>query len=146
VLKLKLLIAVILCACLSGVVPSFGSGAQTREERVKDVQKRLLDYEPAQYKLKPLLQGRGYEFCNNTSARIISFHLGCVERKKHDLRIVETRPLQEKVLEPAKADRIECVSWDSDHGIFLLQGEECNKGKLAVVEVSFADGGKWTLR
>ncbi len=36
------------------------------------------------------------------------------------------------------------LSWGSNHGLF--PGEACEKGKLAVIEVSFAAGELWKLK
>jgi hypothetical protein len=56
------------------------AGQSSREEGVKAIESKLLDVASASYKLKASYNGRGYEFCNASDARVVKFRLGCVKK------------------------------------------------------------------
>ena len=119
------------------------AGQSSREEGVKAIESRLLDVPSASYKLRASYSGRGYEFCNTSSARVVKFRLGCAKRKDGQLKILSERKLQETNLAPS-GEKNSCQLWGSNHGFF--PGEACEKGKLAVIEVVLADGALWKLK
>ena len=124
--------------------PVMFAGQLSREEGVKAIESKLLDVPSAPYKLKASYNGRGYEFCNTSNARVVKFRLGCAKRKNGELKILSERKLKETDLTPSGEKGMSCKFWGSNHGFF--PGEDCEKGKLAVIEVVFADGGVWKLK
>jgi len=119
-------------------------GQDSREEGVRQIQSKLFDAPSAAYKLTAARNGRGYQFCNTSAARVVSFRLGCVERKRTALKILSERSSQAGDLAPLNGDTVDCRAWDCNDCFF--PGEACKKGKLAVIEVALADGTVWTLK
>ena len=115
------------------VFPAFSSIKQTREEGIKFIKSRLLDVSSATYQLKPSVKGRDYELCNNSSFRIERTRLGCAEKNGEKIVILSSRPYEDTKLEPAEKEKTSCHFWGSNHEI--VPGEECEKGKLAVMAV-----------
>jgi hypothetical protein len=120
------------------------AGQSSREEGVKAIESKLLDVPSASYKLKASYNGRGYEFCNTSDARVVKFRLGCAKKKNGELKILDERKLEETELAPSGEKGMSCKLWGSNHGFF--PGEACEKGKLAVIEVGLADGTVWKLK
>lgn len=114
-------------------------GAQSTEEGLRSIQAKLLDLPSAAYKLKAMSNGTGYEFTNKSTVRIIKMQIGCAKRKGHKVSILSVRPSEDVDLAPSHFR-----FWQANHGFF--PGEACKKGKLAVVEIRFADGTQWKLR
>jgi len=119
-------------------------GQLSREEGVKAIESKLLDVPAAPYKLKASYNGRGFDFCNTSDARVVKFRLGCAKKKEGELKILSERKLEETDLVPSGEKGMSCQFWGSNHGFF--PGEACEKGKLAVVEVVLADGAVWKLK
>lgn len=124
--------------------PVLFAGQLSREEGMKTIKSKLLDAPSAAYKLSASYNGSGYEFCNNSDTRVVKFRLGCVEKKNGELKILSKRKIEEIDLPPADENHIVCKSWSSNHGFF--PGEVCKKGKLAIVEVTLANGAVWNLK
>jgi hypothetical protein len=120
------------------------AGQSSREEGVKAIESKLLDVASASYKLKASYNGRGYEFCNASDARVVKFRLGCVKKKNGELKILCERKLEDTDLAPSGEKGMSCQFWGSNHGFF--PGEACDKGKLAVIEVVLANGVVWKLK
>ncbi len=137
-MKVVLLISILV------ISPTLLVGQSSREEGVKAIESKLLDVPSAPHKLKASYNGRGYEFCNASDARVVKFRLGCAEKKNSELKILSERKLEEADLPPAEGKSLSCRFWGSNHGLF--PGEACEEGKLAVVEVVLADGAVWKLK
>jgi len=131
-----------LWAIFTVVVALNVSLAQQSHEDSRAIEAKLLNVPSATYKLKAFPNGKGYQFCNNSSLDITRFRLGCAKKKAGELLILEERPFIEADLE-SKKDTVQCYSRRSFHG--FLEGY-CKKGKLAVTEVDFADGTVWKLK
>jgi hypothetical protein len=119
------------------------AGSQSREEGMKAIRSQLLIVGAVPYKLEASYNGRGFQFCNTAAVRVERFRLGCVELKDGRYKVRSERPWFEGSVEPAEGTNVSCRSWDSLHGFFPV--ELCKKGKLAVVRVELANGGKWKL-
>ncbi len=137
-MKVVLLISLLL------ILPVLLVGQASREEGVKAIESKLLAVPSASYKLKASYNGRGYQFCNTSNARVVKFRLGCVGKKNGELNILNERDLEEADLSPADEKSFSCKFWRSNHGFF--PGRACEEGKLAVIEVMLADGAAWKLK
>jgi hypothetical protein len=134
----------ILIATLMLASCCFIDAQQSREEGVKAIKRELLDVPTATYKLEAAQNGRGYQFCNTSVVRVVTFRLGCVEKKNSTLKILNERVPQPGDPAPAKGDSVECRFWDCNDCFF--PGEACKKGKLAITAVELADGNVWKLK
>ena len=134
----------ILLVSLLITLPCLIVAQRSREEGIKAIESKLLDVPNAPYKLNASSNGRGYQFCNTSAIRIVRFRLGCVDKKKDELKILNEQPIADGDLAPANGKEVSCRFWDSNHGFF--PGEACKKGKLAVIEVELADGTAWKLK
>jgi hypothetical protein len=126
------------------MLPCLIVAQQSREQGIKAIKSKLLDVPDAPYKLNASYNGRGYQFCNRSAARVTKFRLGCVKKKNGVLEILSERPSEAVGLAPAEVGKFHCRFWSSNHGFF--PGEACKKGKLAVIEVEFADSAIWKLK
>jgi hypothetical protein len=114
-------------------------GAQSTDEGVRAIQSKLLDVPLAAHRLIASPNGRGYEFRNTSTLLIVQMQLGCAKRKKDTVKIFTIRPSEDVDVPPSQFR-----FWQANHGFF--PGEACKKGKLAVVEIKFADGAIWKLK
>ena len=142
-MKIKTFSVFASCALVAGLLSIVIFAQQSREDGVRDIQSKLFDASSASYKLNPLYNGRGFEFCNFSNVRVTGYKLGCVKRKKGELRILSERDFRATGLKP-KDEGSECQFWNSNHGFFPTG--ECEKGKLAVIEVALGDGTTWKLK
>ena len=133
-----------LICVLAGLIAASCLIAQSREDGVAAIQSKLLVAPSATYRLEAAHNGRGYQFCNSSAVRVVQFRLGCVESKGAKYRIVTQRPFENGDLAAADGTNLSCRMWESNHGFF--PGEACNKGKLAVTEVTLANGSVWKLK
>jgi hypothetical protein len=124
---------------LLGVAFSIPLRAQSTEEGMRAIQSKLLDVPLATYKLTASRNGKGYGFNNNSSLPITRMQLGCAKKKGATIRILSVRPAEDVDLAPSHSR-----FWQANHGFF--PGEPCKMGKLAVVEIKFADGTQWKLK
>jgi hypothetical protein len=140
--KIKTFIAIAFCAALS-LLSVVIFAQQSREAYVKAIEAELFNAPATTYKLRAMYNGKGFEFCNYSKVRVTGYRLGCVKQKKNELRIVSERDFQTTSLK-SQDENVECQFWSSNHGFFPTG--ECEKGKLAVIEVSLEDGTTWKLK
>ena len=114
-------------------------GPQSVEGGVRAIESNLLADPSAAHKLTASLNGRGYEFRNNSAVPIVQMQLGCAKKKRDTVRILTVRPSEDLDLAPSHFR-----FWQANHGFF--PGEACKKGKLAVVKIKFANGTQWKLK
>jgi hypothetical protein len=125
------------------LLPTLGVTKQSREDGIKAIESKLFDARNAAFRLNASSSGRGYEFCNRSTQHVVGFRLGCVENKKGRLLILSERALENSDLEHATEKAISCNFWSGLHGFF--PGEECKKGKLAIIQVRVADETEWKI-
>ena len=142
-LKIKTISIFAFCAFAVNLLSIVIFAQQSREDGVRDIEAKLFDASSATYKLSPTYNGRGFQFCNFSNVRVTGYKIGCVKRKKGELRILSERDFQTTELKP-KDKGSECQFWISNHGFFPTG--ECEKGKLAVIEVALGDGTMWKLK
>lgn len=135
---------IVLFSSILAAFPFLIVGQMSREEGMKAIQSKLLDVPSAQYRLKASYNGRGYEFCNTSTASVVKFRLGCVKEKNRELTILSERRFEETELPTPAKHELSCQIWSSNHGFF--PGEVCKKGKLAIIEVVLVDGARWKLK
>ena len=128
---------------VASFLPLPSRAQDSREAGVRAIESRLLDVPSAPFKLMASYNGRGYQFCNTSALRIVRFRLGCVKKKKGQLKVLDERPFEDADLAPAN-EGFSCRLWGSNHGFF--PGDACKKGQLAVIEVELGDGTAWKLK
>lgn len=134
--RIKFFVVIAFCACIVSLLSVTNIAQQSREAYIKAIEAELFDAPAATYKLRASYNGKGFEFCNYSKVRVTGYRLGCVKRKKGELRILSERDFQATKLKP-QDENVECQFWSSNHGFFPI--EECEKGKLAVIEVALED-------
>ncbi len=144
IVRIKTITASALCACAIGLLSIVNLAQQSTEEAIKAIKSKLFDAPKVIYKLEAMNTGKSFSFCNTSKKRVTGFRLGCVKSKKSELRILSERDFQTADLMPEAENNLQCHFWSSNHGFFPT--EECEKGKLAVIEVALEDGTTWKLK
>ncbi len=141
--KIKTLVVIAVCVCIASSLTVTNIAQQSREAYVKAIEAELFDAPTATYKLRAMYNGKGFEFCNYSKVRVTGYRLGCVKQKKNEFRIMSERDFQATSLR-AQDENVECQFWTSNHGFFPTA--ECEKGKLAVIEVALENETTWKLK
>ena len=122
-------------------VLAFSQKSDVSEDDERTLSK-LLDVRTATYKFTA--QNGMVAFCNLTSVKVKGFRPACVEKNGDRLLIVEEREFEDAEIPPMRKNRNTCRLSYVNHGGFPYGGE-CERGKLAVIEVSLTDGKTWKL-
>ena len=78
--------------------------------------------------------------CNTAQVQLTQYRIGCVEKKDDKIEIVRKDALVDDHIDGPGG----CLTLETTHKVFPF--DECAKGKLAVIEVVFADGTSWALQ
>lgn len=103
---------------------------------------KLLDVSTATYKFTA--QNGMVAFCNLTNVKVKGFRPACVEKNGDDFLIIQEREFEEEEIPAVRKTRNTCHLRYVNHGGFPY-GDECERGKLAIIEVSLANGKTWKL-
>lgn len=102
----------------------------------------LLDVPTATYKFTA--QNGTVAFCNLNSVKVKGFRPACVEKTSDKFMIIQKREFEEEEIPAARKNRSTCHLRYVNHGGFPY-GDECERGKLAIIEVLLANGKTWKL-
>lgn len=80
------------------------------------------------------------KLCNTSTVQLTQYRIGCIERSDNGFEIVRKDNLINERIE----GRGGCITLEITPKDFPF--EECTVGKLAVIEVIFADGTSWSLQ
>jgi len=133
------ILVVFLISILTVFVFSQQSDVTEDDERTLS---KLLDVPSATYRFTA--KHGMVEFCNLTRVKVKGFRPGCVEKNGDEFLIVEERDFEDAKIPAARKNRNTCRLSHVNHGGFPYGGE-CERGKLAVIEVSLANGRTWKL-
>ena len=131
------------CFCIVSFLPISNAAQQSTEQVIRYFKSKLFDASFAPYQLRVRENGRGIEFCNTSKKRVKHIQLGCVKKKNGELFILSKRDLVKWDVDPITEESEICGFWNTNHGIFPV--DECEKGKLALIEVGFEDDTTWKL-
>jgi hypothetical protein len=136
---MRKILAILLIANLAALVSSQEPAKNEDEERTLS---KLLKVPSATYKFTA--DNSGVAFCNLTRVAIKGFRPGCVEKKDDKFLILEKRNFEDAKIPGERKNRRLCRVSFVNHGGFPYGGE-CERGKLAVIEVALANGTVWKL-
>src|SRR5687768_13929620 len=80
------------------------------------------------------------KLCNTATVQLTQYRIGCIERRDHRFEIVR----KDKLVNGRIDGQGGCITLENYDKDFPF--DECTEGKLAVIEVIFADGTSWSLQ
>ena len=80
------------------------------------------------------------KLCNTATVQLTQYRIGCIERRDDGFEIVR----KDNLINERIDGRGGCITLEITPKDFPF--EECTVGKLAVIEVIFADGTSWSLQ
>lgn len=125
---------------LSALVLLVAAFAQTQKERdfTRINTAKLFENAPGPVKLTA--KEFAVTLCNTARVQLTQYRIGCIEKKEDKFQIVHKDELVDDQIEGNGGS----LTIERTHTVFPF--DECTKGKLAVIEVTFADGTRWELQ